>query len=343
MPLRSQIPSEPRYTRTKKIALEFIVREGLCGLPVEPKEIALRHHWKIEEVGDIAKDLYCSHEYVLKRFVKSKDGAAYYCDCTDEYKIVINEKIRSRGRIRWTLMHEIGHIVLNHLKDYNKATITRGLNADEYDVLEKEAHYFAGQILAPPVILYKLNVHSVVKLKNICSLSDEAAAIRYSYLIDWINKGKILPIEQNIISQFYNFIYKKKCNNCGYGFISKLGKRCPICGAKLIWGDGNMIYDGFELNDYGRACTCPICGNEEIEDGNYCKICGVYIINKCTNEDGGYDSCGHIADGNARFCIYCGCDTTFFKNGLLKPWDETTAKDNDNEVAAVEDTDDLPF
>ena len=107
-----------------------------------------------------------------------------------------------------------------------------------------------------------------------------------------------------------------------------------------------MIYDdGYKLDRDGRATICPRCENQEIEEGDYCKICGAYLINKCTNEDNGYESCGRIADGNARFCIYCGCDTTFYRNGLLKPWGEFLSQENDNEAAAVneDEVDDLPF
>ncbi|CAM3524860.1 hypothetical protein EDM52_20670 [Brevibacillus invocatus] len=87
-----------------------------------------------------------------------------------------------------------------------------------------------------------------------------------------------------------------------------------------------MIYDGFELDSKGRALICPRCSNEQINGGEFCKICGVTIINKCSSS--GYDTyknepweCGTIAEGNARYCIKCGEKTTFFENELLKAWD----------------------
>jgi rubrerythrin len=333
MPSKSMIPSEPRYSRTKKIALDFIIEEGLCGLPIDPFKIAFSHGWKIEAAGDIAKDLKCSHEYLLHKYVKSKDGAAFYCKETNEYNIVFNEKVRSTGRIRWTLAHEIGHIVLGHLNDYNQSTISRGLTENAYDILEKEAHYFAGQVLAPPVILHKLKINSVSKLKNICKLSDEAASIRYNHLIEWIHKGKILPVERDIISQFYSFIYKRKCNHCGHGFVSKVSKYCPICGFKLTWGDGEMKYtDGVSLDGEGRAYICPRCDNEDIDEGNYCKICGAYVINRCTNDDTSYDGCGVTASGNARFCVQCGAETTFYRDDLLDSWEKVYEEMKSREV-----------
>lgn len=45
-----------------------------------------------------------------------------------------------------------------------------------------------------------------------------------------------------------------------------------------------MIYDdGYALDDNGRALVCPRCKNEELKyAGDYCKICGTYLINKCS-------------------------------------------------------------
>lgn len=85
-----------------------------------------------------------------------------------------------------------------------------------------------------------------------------------------------------------------------------------------------MIYDdGYELDEKGRALICPRCGNEQMAgNGRYCRICSSNLVNRCINDGDSYDSCGKIAPGNARYCEYCGCETTFFKDELLKPWKE---------------------
>ena len=105
-----------------------------------------------------------------------------------------------------------------------------------------------------------------------------------------------------------------------------------------------MKYNGYELDEEGRARICPICENEEINGGTYCKICGIQLINKCTKQI--YDrngdlefECAKIAEGNARFCIHCGGETTFYVNKLLKPWDEEIRK---SEVAVTLERD-IPF
>lgn len=71
------------------------------------------------------------------------------------------------------------------------------------------------------------------------------------------------------------------------------------------------------LDQNSKAVRCPVCDNEEISpNGNYCHICGTYLVNQCTR----YDHCGQLAAANARYCICCGAPTTFFQNNLLKAW-----------------------
>ena len=75
-----------------------------------------------------------------------------------------------------------------------------------------------------------------------------------------------------------------------------------------------MIYPGYEVNGQGQLIQCIRCQNEEIEESAYyCKICGASVVNECSN-------CGQPFASNARYCSLCGCDTTFYEQGLLSAW-----------------------
>ena len=113
-----------------------------------------------------------------------------------------------------------------------------------------------------------------------------------------------------------------------------------------------MIYDdGVELNEDMRVIECPRCENEEFsQDAVYCKICGLRAYNYCEGEPE-YDLSGYQTDtiyhknpSNARYCETCGQPTIFFKEGLLRPWEEVKNDNPFDEVAATEDEfDDIPF
>ena len=105
-------------------------------------------------------------------------------------------------------------------------------------------------------------------------------------------------------------------------------------------GAGYLIYpEEIKVKD-GRALKCPICENEELEDGDFCKICGKIVINRCTNET----ECYSLCDGLSRYCPKCGCETTFYKNNYLQSWKQIKEQlENKNEFITIDDTEDLPF
>ena len=116
---------------------------------------------------------------------------------------------------------------------------------------------------------------------------------------------------------------------------------CKICGVqlndghpfhkleKINRGAGYMIYPSVELKESGQIKECLQCKNEEhLEDAEFCIICGKPIINRCTSAidqdtPDEYWQCRHNEPlpSNARYCPYCGHETTFYKYGVLLAYD----------------------
>lgn len=338
-----KITKYPDYNRTAKVAKEFILKQKINKLPVNPFEIAKDNNWVTEKASQVAKDIGVSIYRLLNDIVKSKDGAAMYCGATKEYKILYNDTMKNKNRIRWTMTHEIGHIVLGHHK-YDESIIARGgLSQRHYRTLEMEADFFASLVLAPPVVLHKLKVKSPNEIAKICKLSKQASKNRYRYYLRWKNFKKDkrdLVIAEN----FYDFINQKRCNNCGYGFVSEKAKYCPVCGKIIKWGKGKMKYRNFvELNKNGRAIICPKCDNEDIgESDQYCKICGSYLYQECQER-----KCEVKLDSNARHCTQCGGITTFYYNEFLEKWDTEKEEIDDKlrnlNLDDIDDDFDVPF
>jgi len=255
-----------------------------------------------------------------KRFI------IFYNDLTDYSKCI--------ERRRWTLAHELGHVLLSHHAITNKTKIFRcGLSDAEYEWMEAEANNFASHLLANPQILDKLNIKGQKDISLICNLSDEASKYRFQGYLNWCKHKYKNSQDVIILSQFNNFINMKKCNTCGHGFVSKKAKFCPICGKEIEWGAGTMIYQGIKVDNNSKAIICPQCDNKQTRnDTEYCCICGISLINKCTNLTGIQVSpddwlapCGKIASGNARFCEHCGQPTTYNVQGSLSSWQEEKA------------------
>lgn len=64
-----------------------------------------------------------------------RDGITIYHKKEDIHIILYNEDVKMRERLRWTLSHEIAHVLLGHIEDGNKE--------------EVEANAFAAQLLMP--------------------------------------------------------------------------------------------------------------------------------------------------------------------------------------------------
>jgi len=328
-------PKAARYDVIMKKVFEFFVEEGIQHFPVNPFKIIKKNKWGLITYSELAKENNLSIEQVKNAF-GTQDGYVIYDGLN--YTIAYNDTIDPPTRIRFTLMHEIGHIKLGHLTEFNETILTRSSISEwRYKILEREANAFARNVLSPPFIVYQLRArfgHYVTDdTSHVFKISGKAVETRMQMLSwDMAHISTYMPALQERFRAFTNKILNsKQCLICGQPFISRYARYCPICAYKLFStrrkGKG-MIYRGFEVDENGKAIVCPRCGNEEIaEHATYCKICATTLINKCTNVE--YDErgvqiwgCGATADGNARYCIKCGAETTFFREGLLLPWDK---------------------
>lgn len=341
---------KPNYRLAEREAYRILLKSGLNRLPINTKKIC-------RMFPDL--ELMTYSEFIVKwgisieevcEWLESDEAACMYWKEIDKYMIIYNEKFGTKERLRWTLAHELGHYILKHHKKTNKAVFSRSsLSEQEYEMFEKEADCFARSLLAPPSILSALKKFNVKDLSEWCSLSKKASLNTYRFFNKGIIMGRRYNPNDRLINQFKDYIFninnERQCKRCRHVFIHINPNYCPICGHKKLSnkkGEKVMIYSGYELSEDGRALICPQCQNEEITKGSFCKICGIHIINRCDNryyDMHGYEviTCDEIAEGNARYCVQCGHETTFNKNNLLDNWKtvlDSQSKFND---------DDLPF
>lgn len=346
-----KFPQKTRYKKIMKSVFDFFIKERITTFPIDPFKIIKKNKWGLIKYSELANEHGMSIEMVIKAY-QSEDG--YIIRDADNYTIAYNDTITNPGRIRFTLMHEIGHIYLNHLVDFNETILRRSkLTRSEYEILEREAHAFARNTLAPPAIVNVIKADRPILIKDILMSYFEIthhAAITRLQMLAW-DSAMAKHYFHFYVERFKDFInkvtYELYCFKCGYTFASKDAKFCPTCGSDQLakgMGDRKMIYDGYETEN-GRALTCPRCGNEELDYiGDFCKICGLNLINKCTNEEYDHEgdliwACNTIAEGDARYCVECGAKTTYLEQKVLKPWNEIL--EEQEEVAASKEND--PF
>lgn len=327
-----KVPQLARYNGTVSTAYKF-TEENIIEFPVNLIKLIKKFKWGLLTYEDMSLKQGCTINDICQCL--GKDGYSIYNG--NSYTIAYNNTIKPHYRINFTLAHEIGHIILGHHKDFDVTSILKdNFTKEEYKILENEANCFARNILAPAPLVKQFPFWNIFDISNNFNLTFAATYTRLSFLkndLYYLTDIDILNMQQK-----YNAYLV--CDNCNYKFINKNSKYCPICGKNelakktffaiqdyiKIKGElkNKMNYTcNYKIDENSRLTQCPICHNEEITVGEYCKICGTYLINKCTNiiEDTFGNqlegSCGKLAEANARYCIYCGNETTFYKKHLL--------------------------
>ena len=156
-----------RYEEIKQIIVHLFVKYNVSCIPVNGFELATKMGIHIIPYSAF------SHETRRLMLLKSIDG---FCveKIPGEWYIDYNDEMDYR-RINNTILHEIGHIALDHSEDSELA--------------EKEVKFFAKYALVPPVLVHKLKLDNPYEISDAFEVSFEAACYAYSYYQKWLRCG----------------------------------------------------------------------------------------------------------------------------------------------------------
>lgn len=153
----------------------------------------------------------CGDSDPLSIDMEGADAKTKHVRGQTDYLVVYDDRMENYRRVRWTIAHEIGHIVLGHLISFEATALCRGsLTEAEYKVLEREADTFAANLLAPMTIINRLSsVQTKADFMELCDLSGEASDNCMEEL-QLFKSGKRLPFpikEEDILHRlFFRFI-----------------------------------------------------------------------------------------------------------------------------------------
>ena len=340
------------YYEAFQFSQNFLNEMQITAFPVNVFELhkKIRKYYGLNVLVSTLSKYNGFQKSIDKKPTTIKDGRTTFDPNSNTYIIIYNEK-RPEKRIRFTIAHEFGHVVLGHLSD-KRTEIDRGGLADyEYYRYEGEANTFAGNLLVPPILIHEGLQGKKYSLQYIQSLFDVSKDCAEYRQIDYIAWKKMKPktAERKLLARCAQQMHLRCYNNCDYQFYNKLAKYCPVCGhsrLSRIRSKDAMKYSCIPLDENSKARICPRCDNELVEYGDYCKICGLLLVNSCQNcEEDGYPICGELVDGDARYCPKCGSETSFGMARILKPWkvERGLEKGAEDEIESVDDDSDLPF
>lgn len=184
------------YSQISRIKYPLDLNEVLSLIP----------NCKIMPYQKFADINHCSVNDVIT-LCQSKSGCTHYDVETNRYLILVNLiKTSNYGRRRWTIAHEIGHIMCGHhiLSAVDKIAENSFFQYNNQDY-EIEADYFAATLLSPFPLYEYLNVQSPLDVQNVFGLSAEASLYRYKEYLKWKQYHRKTAWENDIVK-----LYKQK-------------------------------------------------------------------------------------------------------------------------------------
>lgn len=329
-----EIPIYPRYEYATKMAHEFLLENEVSALPLDPFKIADFMDITIYSYSEI-ENLGLATVMDLNALFSSEDGVSLFRD--GRYYIFYNDMNQNIGRVRFTILHELGHIYLQHFTDFDKTALTRSeLSNREYKVLEDEVNCFARNALVPVPVVLSLEEKNDSLLVSLFNISKQAAKTRLGFLKTDYNNVPLLLFEK-LSSHFKSHIFRINnsyfCIQCNHITVHSNPTHCTVCGINKIeknlnitGAETDMIYPGHQISDEGKAYVCPRCQNEETQIyGEHCIQCSLFLYNYCSLvhydfDNNEYRPCPNPLPGNARYCPTCGAESTFLQQEVLESW-----------------------
>lgn len=190
------------YAKIKHAVLEVYQKCGVDSFPINCFDL-------LQQYGYACKEYSEQEEEKQERCFQVSDDAFRLKN------IIYYNDLASFRRRRFSLAHELGHVVLGH-----KAPYTR--------LMEQEANYFAGQILAPPIAIHYSKCKNATDVSKIFVMTHEAAGYAFDDYRRWrryLVHHEMSSLDKEMYTHFFNEYY-----DCFVWNIS----RCKRCGSMLI-------------------------------------------------------------------------------------------------------------
>ena len=144
--------------------------------------------------------------------------------------IVYRDEDSSPDQLRHVLCHELGHLFMNHYRDYPER-MEPGMQAD--NALEAEADSFARNLLAPVPVVDVIRFNRPRQARASLFGLDRPAWIHRLEAIDRDRASVDEDMANTVLFLFRDYLLARRCTACGKTFSDEAQTdRCPFCGAE---------------------------------------------------------------------------------------------------------------
>lgn len=189
------------YKTARDKAWQILIDCKVDKLPVSTAALCEHYGWVLADYqeGKTAIDLLG-----LSSLTERTDG---FCTMTDHFTYIFYNSVLPVGRQRFTVAHEIGHLVLGHVGRGRVTTINREPSPQDSQE-ETQANQFAARLLAPACVLHELGATTPEAIQQVCGLSRQAAEFRAARMqeLERRNRYYTSPLERQVVEQFRSYI-----------------------------------------------------------------------------------------------------------------------------------------
>ena len=211
-----------RYVR---YACAVLADCGACTLPVDPFILASRAGIMLLPLSQVENyPLWVPYDIADSLRMTSAVTLSYPTFC-----IVFRDHETDLDRLRFALFHELGHIFMNHYRDFPDS-MDPARASDP--VLEAEADNFALNLMAPVPVVDVIRYNRPRQAKaSVFGLSRTAWMRR----LDTMDRDRAFVDEEManvLLYLFRDYLLGRRCAACGKTFLDEQqNDTCPFCGA----------------------------------------------------------------------------------------------------------------
>lgn len=177
------------YKNSRDMAWQILLDLGVCSLPVKVSDVCrqIGVQVKVTELEGTSGE------------VRILRGVPWILVSADDPPV----------RQRFTVAHELGHILLGHVGKYE---LVNREPSPEDNPIEQAANVFAARLLSPACVLWGCRVRSAEDIAELCQISLPAARYRWQRMQILYQRGKFLthPLERKVFEKFLPYIERSR-------------------------------------------------------------------------------------------------------------------------------------
>lgn len=189
------------YKRARDLSWRVLLETGTHELPVKVSRIC--------EAYGVTLRSYKAGIPLIREL-----GLEAQCEASDGFTVrsggrcyVFYNAEQAPGRVRFTIAHELGHVLLGHLGEGEHTVYNREPSPEDAPE-EHTANVFASRLLAPACVLHALGSVTPEQIAAVCDISMAAARFRAGRMGVLEQRGKYgaSPLEQQVLERFRPYI-----------------------------------------------------------------------------------------------------------------------------------------